>query len=253
MFDEVTITQWIMFAVTAFLVGIAKTGIPGVGIVAVPLIAIASKDAKASVGLLLPLLIFADLFAAGYYRRKAQWHHIIRLIPWALAGIVAGYLTMKHLESRQLEPIIGLIVLVMVGLKYWHSSRKKAAQLEEINIPFHWYFAAALGFIAGMTTMMANAAGPVMVIYLLVMGLPKTQFVGTAAWFFFIVNWIKVPFMADLDLINKQSLTLNATLFPVIAVGAITGIFVLKRIPQKLFDNAVLILAAAAAIKLILS
>lgn len=245
----ITGIQWTVLAITAIVVGISKTGIPGVGIMAVPLIAIASDDAKASVGLLLPLLIFADILAAGYYRRKARWTHIIRLIPWTMAGIIAGFIVMNFINGKQLKPVIGSIVLVMLALKYWQDTKKQNDG--QFNLPWHWAFAAVLGFFAGLTTMMANAAGPVMIIYLLAMNLPKTEFVGTAAWFFLVVNWIKVPFMANLDLINLQSLKLNATLFPFIAIGAIGGILLLKHIPQKFFNKAVLLLAAAAAIKLI--
>lgn len=245
--------QWAMLALTAFLVGIAKTGIPCVGVIAVPLIAHVWPDAKESVGLLLPLLIFADLFAAGYYRRKALWGHIIRILPWAIAGIVAGFLILKQIDGQHLKPVIGSIVLAMLALKYWQSTSGEKPQDGDIHLPSHWAFAAVMGLIAGITTMMANAAGPVMVIYLLAMRLPKTEFVGTSAWLFFIINWIKLPFMINLGLVNGHSLKLNATLFPVIAVGAIIGILILKHIPQKVFNKAVLILAAAAAIKLLLS
>jgi len=104
--------------------------------------------------------------------------------------------------------------------------------------------------MAGVTTMMANAAGPVMVIYLLAMRLPKIEFVGTSAWFFFVVNWLKVPFSANLNLMTVDSVKLNLMMLPCIAVGAFVGIFFLKRIPQKVFNAVVQILAAAAAIKL---
>lgn len=257
MFDfgsfELSSLQWAMLALTAFLVGISKTGVPGVGIIAVPLIAIVWPDAKGSVGLLLPLLIFADLFSAGYYRRKALWSHIIRLIPWAIAGIITGYFVMEYINSKHLKPVIGAIVLTMLALKYWQSVRKKCECQQEDVSSMHWGFAVIVGFLAGLTTMMANAAGPIMIIYLLAAHLPKTEFVGTAAWFFFIVNWIKVPFMLKLGIITGQSLKLNATLFPIIAVGAVTGILILKHIPQKIFNKAVLVFATAAAIKLILS
>jgi len=257
MFDfgsfELSGMQWAMLALTAFLVGIAKTGIPCVGVIAVPLIAYAWPDAKESVGLLLPLLIFADLFAAGYYRRKALWGYVIRLLPWAMAGIVAGFFFLKQIDAQHLKPVIGGIVLAMLGLKYWQSARGEKPKEGDIHLPSHWAFAAVMGLVAGITTMMANAAGPVMVIYLLAMRLPKTEFVGTSAWLFFIVNWIKLPFMINLGLVNGQSLKLNATLFPVIVVGAVVGILILKHIPQKVFNKAVLILAAAAAIKLLLS
>jgi len=99
--------------------------------------------------------------------------------------------------------------------------------------------------------MMANAAGPVMIIYLLAIRLPKVEFVGTGAWFFFVVNWLKVPFSATLDLMTTETVKLNLIMLPFIAAGAITGILVLKRIPQKTFKVVVQVLAAAAAIKLL--
>lgn len=257
MFDfgsfELSSMQWSMLAVTAFLVGISKTGIPGFGILAVPLIAIAWDDAKESVGLLLPLLIFADIFAAAYYHRKALWGHIIRLLPWAIAGIVTGFFIMKNIDGKLLKPVIGGIVLIMIGLKCWQSAGGKQPKDADIHLPSNRAFAPFMGLVAGIITMMANAAGPVMIIYLLAKRLPKTEFIGTAAWFFFIVNWIKLPFMIKLGLVQQQSLKLNVTLFPIIAIGAVTGILILKHIPQKIFNKAALILAAAGAVKLLLS
>jgi len=237
-------------AVCAFLVGISKTGIPGLGILPVPLMA-AILPAKASVGVLLPMLIFADIFAAGYYRRHAQWKHIIRLMPWTLLGIIAGYFAMDKVSDTQLKPIIGAIVLAMLILKFLQDRRKTLADSKTVSLTAQWAFVATLGFFAGLTTMMANAAGPIMIIYLLSTGLAKTEFVGTGAWFFFIVNWVKVPFNIKLSLITPDSLKLDATLFPLIVIGAITGILILKHIPQKLFRIVVMILAAAAAIKLL--
>lgn len=207
--------------------------------------------AKASVGVLLPMLIFADIFAAGYYRRHAQWKHIIRLMPWTLLGIIAGYFAMGKVSDTQLKPIIGAIVLAMLILKFLQDRRKTLTDSKTISLTSQWAFVATLGFFAGLTTMMANAAGPIMIIYLLSTGLAKTEFVGTGAWFFFIVNWVKVPFNIKLSLITPDSLKLDATLFPLIVIGAVAGILILKHIPQKLFRIVVMVLAAAAAIKLL--
>jgi uncharacterized membrane protein YfcA len=101
--------------------------------------------------------------------------------------------------------------------------------------------------------MMANAAGPIMIIYLLAMQLPKIEFVGTSAWFFFVINWLKVPFSAKLKLMTLATVKLNLIMLPFIAIGAVVGIFFLKRIPQKAFNAVVQILAAAAAVKLLLN
>ncbi len=240
--------QWIVLVLSAFLVGVSKTGIPGLSILPVPLMAMV-LPARVSVGALLPMLIFADIFAAGYYRRHAQWPHILRLMPPTLLGIIAGYLAMGKVTDQQLKPVIGVIVLFMLAVRIVNDRLKKP--LDRTGPSAGLFFALFLGFFIGVTTMMANAAGPIMIIYLLAAGLPKTQFVGTAAWFFFIVNWVKVPFSAGLDLITAESLKLNVSLFPVIFIGAVTGIVLLKHIPQKLFKIIVLALATAAAIKLL--
>ncbi len=228
------------------MVGMAKTGVPGLGILPVPLIALSSST-RQSTGVLLGILILADIFAIVYHRRNARWGHVVRVLPAAFAGIVAGYFGLKHVDDQQLKPIIGAIVLIMLGANYWRTKVRG----EDAPVPAQWWFAVALGLMAGVTTMMANAAGPIMVIYLLAMRLPKVEFVGTSAWFFFVVNWLKVPFSAKLDLMTAESIKLNLMMLPFIAVGALAGIFFLKKIPQKAFTAIVQFLAAAAAIKLI--
>lgn len=237
---------WIIIAVCAVMVGTSKTGLPGLGILIVPLMAMVLPT-RQSTGMLLGILILADLFAVVYHRRNARWGHVVRLLPAAFAGIVAGYFGLKFVNDQQLKPIIGGIVLIMLVVNYWRTRIKG----EDAPVPTQWWFAVALGFIAGVTTMMANAAGPVMIIYLLAMRLPKVEFVGTAAWFFFVVNWLKVPFSTNLDLMTAESVKLNLMMLPFIAIGAVAGIFLLKRIPQKAFNAIVQILATAAAIKLL--
>jgi len=243
---DIDLTGWIVVALCAMLVGIAKTGIPGIGILVVPMMAMV-LPARKSTGILLGILILADLFAILYHRRNARWSHVIRLLPAAFAGIVAGFFGLKYVDDQQLKPIIGAIVLVMLGVNYWRTR----ADGEDAPVQAQWWFAAGLGFIAGVTTMMANAAGPIMIIYLLAMRLPKIEFVGTGAWFFFIVNWLKVPLSAKLDLMTIESVKFDLMMLPFIAVGAVAGIFFLKRIPQKAFSTVVQILAVAAVIKLL--
>ena len=228
------------------MVGTSKTGMPGIGILIVPLMALVLPT-RQSTGILLGILILADLFAITYHRRNARWGHVLRLLPAAFAGIVSGYFGLKFVNDQQLKPIIGGIVLVMLGINYWRIRIKG----EDALVPTQWWFAVALGFMAGITTMMANAAGPIMIIYLVAMRLPKVEFVGTAAWFFCVVNWLKVPFSANLKLMTIESVKLNLMVLPFIAVGGGAGIFLLKRIPQRAFNAVMQILATAAAIKLL--
>ncbi len=185
MFD-LDLVGWMVVALCAAMVGVSKTGIPGVGILVVPLMA-AVLPARSSTGVLLGILILGDLFAATHYRHHAQWRHVLRLLPAAFAGIVAGYFALKVVTDQQLRPIIGGTVLAMLAVNYW---RIRAGGQNQ-RIPSQWWFVVGLGFLAGVTTMMANAAGPVMTVYLLAMKLPKIEFVGTSAWFFFVVNWLQ--------------------------------------------------------------
>jgi uncharacterized protein len=243
---ELEPVAWLVIGLCAFLVGAAKTGIPGIGILPALLMA-QVLPAQESTGMLLGILILGDLFGAGYHRHNAQWSHMPRLLPAALAGIVTGHQIMERISDEQLRPIIGVIVLVMLGLNYWRTR----SQGENLQVPTQWWFAAVLGFTAGLTSMMANAAGPIMIIYFVAMQMPKMTFVGTSAWFFFVVNWLKVPFSADLDLMNAATVKLNLMMIPAIAIGALAGVLFLKRIPQKAFNAVVQVLAVAGAIKLL--
>jgi uncharacterized membrane protein YfcA len=223
------------------MIGLSKTGLPGMGILAIPLMAWV-LPARASTGVVLPMLIFADFFAVGYYRRFAVWSKLVRLLPWAAVGVFLGYLALGRVNDQQLKPIIGGIVLVMLALNFWRNYGK-----ENRPVPTWWWFAALFGLLAGVTTMMANAAGPVMAIYLLAMRLSKNEFIGTGAWYFLLVNCFKVPFSRNLDLINPASIQLNLFLLPMIVIGALAGVRVLRRLPEKGFAAIVQILAAIGA------
>jgi len=243
--------QWGVLILCAFLTGLTKSGIPGLGILTVTLMA-ATLPAMASTGVLLPMLIMADVFAVVAYRHAVEWSHLKRILPWTIGGVLAGF-GLMHLARGwgdvQFRRFIGWVVLFMLGLDLWRRRRKE----EDLGIPTQWWFAASLGILAGVTTMMANAAGAVVIIYLTAMRLPKKRFVGTRAWFFFLVNCFKVPFSSSLGLIDKETLTLNATLFPAILLGGILGIRVVQRIPQRRFSQLVLLLAWLSAIRLLLS
>ncbi len=252
---ELDFIGWAIVALCATIIGVAKTGIPGVGILVVPLMATVMPAGR-SVGALLGILILADVFAITYHRRNAVWGHVLKLLPATFVGIVAAFFLLQVMQNEQneiqdqyLKPAIGIIVLVMLALNFWRGRRPEAAE----HVPTKWWFAAGMGIMAGLTTMMGNAAGPVMIIYLLAMRLPKVEFVGTAAWFFFIVNWLKVPFSSKLDMMTAGTIKLDLMMLPCIALGSLLGIYFLKRIPQKAFNAVAEILAAVAALNLTLS
>lgn len=242
---DLTTTQWLMMAVGACTIGLAKSGLPGLGILAIPLFA-SVVPAKESTGLILPMLIMGDLIGVGLFRQHAQWKFLWKLFTWTMAGVLAGWLALGWLNNDQIRPLIGGIVLIMLALNLW---RQRHPDLKDI-IPTGMWFAAVIGLAAGFTTMVANAAGPIMVIYLLAMRLPPAAFIGTSAWFFLLVNAFKIPFSAQLGLITISSLKFNALLLPGIALGAFLGLRFARRVPKHVFDRLVLILATAGAIKL---
>ncbi len=239
--------EWCVLVCSAFLMGFSKTGLPGAGILAIPLVAFVIP-AKASTGVVLPMLIMGDIFAVAFYRRHADWKHLSHLMPSAFVGIIAGYFALGVVTDGQLRPIIGAVILVMLGLNYLREKRRLKED-DDAAVPHNRTFAASMGLVGGAVTMMANAAGPVIALYMLAMRLPKNIFVGTGAWYFMIMNCVKVPFSAQLGLINKESVLLNLYMMPALVVGALLGVTVLKRLPEKLFNKLVIILAALAALK----
>lgn len=240
-----TETQIIILCLCALMVGISKTGLPGIGILTIPIMAMVFP-AKLSTGLLLLMLAFADIFAVLYYRRHANWHHVWRLLPWALLGIGAGSIVIRYISDDQLRPAIGFIILLLLGVNYWRNSKPELAG----RIPNHWSFAAALGFTAGFTTQIANAAGPVMAIYLLAMQLPKNEYIGTGAWYFLILNWLKIVLFVWDGRITMAAVKVDLVMMPILAAGAFIGVILLKKISQVWFERIVQILALVAALKL---
>lgn len=227
----------------ALVTGFSKTGLPGVGIL-IPTLAAMAMPARASTGFILPVLIEGDCVAVGYWRRKAEWRSLARVLPWTALGIVAGYFLMGALSDAIFKPLLGGMILVIVAL----DLARKAAKME-LRAESH-VLAAAIGIIAGAFTMIANAAAPVMTIYLLSMKLPKEEFVGTGAWFYFIVNLFKLPFSIALGLVTWSTLAINLELLPLVLVGSLVGVLVMKRLPQKVFNVIAEVLAFAGGIKL---
>ncbi|MBN1844153.1 MAG: sulfite exporter TauE/SafE family protein [Sedimentisphaerales bacterium] len=239
--------EWIVVVAAAVSIGFNKTSSLGVTILFVPLVA-GIMPAKQSVGFILPMLCLADVLAIGYWRRHANWSLLARLIPWCLAGLALGYGVLDRVADKTLWPIIGGVILAMIAVTAWRNSRFA----RDRPVPTYWWFAALMGLLAGVTTMVANAAGPVMVIYLLAMRLDKNQFIGTQAWFFWMVNLLKIVPQIHLGMITKASLATDLLLLPAILVGGLLGIVLVHRISRRGFNLVVNLLAAAAAIHLCL-
>ncbi len=232
--------QWCLAALGALLVGVSKTGITGLSLIFVSIFA-GIMPARRSTGLVLPLLFIGDIVAVISYRRHAQWSHVWRLLPWAGVGVVIGFFALGRMDERQARFAIGAIVLGLAVLYVARRLRKGGDQ--EVHAA---WFAPVIGILAGFTTLLANAAGPLTVIYLLAMRLPKMEYMGTTAVFFLLLNLFKAPFMISLHLITRESLVANLMLAPAVLLGTWLGKWLLVRINQRVFENIVLALALVA-------
>lgn len=239
---SLTAIDWMLIVFCAMLIGMSKTGVPGVSMIVVPTLALIFGG-KQSTGVLLPILIMADVFAVIYYHRNAKWKHLLRALPWAFAGLFLALWIGNLVNDEQFKHIIAITVFVSVGLMIWKDYGTK----REFT-PDSWWFAALMGIVGGFATMIGNVAGPILAIYLLAMHLDKKSFIGTTAWFFFIINLSKFPLQVLVwKNINLNTLTIDILAFPAIALGAWLGIVLVKRIPEKAYKWFVIVITVLSA------
>jgi uncharacterized protein len=266
-----TMTLWHLsgweFAALAFaalLVGFSKTAVSGANTVSLAIFA-AVLPARASTGVLLPVLIAGDVLAVLTYRRHAHWPTLWRLFPAVAAGVVVGTLFLTWADDGLVRTSIGAILLLMAGVTLWRRRRPETMdrtdETDETAEPDEpdtvrsrtgRMKARSYGVLGGFTTMVANAGGPVMSMYLLSAGFRKLGFLGTSAFFFLIVNVSKVPFSAGLGLIDGRSLLLDAALAVFVVPGALFGKWAVNRINQRLFEQLVIAATIVGGVQLLL-
>ncbi|MCD7962579.1 MAG: sulfite exporter TauE/SafE family protein [Rikenellaceae bacterium] len=234
--------QWAVLFFCAVLIGMSKTGIQGIGTLVVPILALVF-GAKPSTGLLLPMLCLADLMAVIYYRKNAEWKYILRIIPTAIAGFGIALIVDRYIPEKDFKLLIALCIFAGLAVMFW--SEKKG---NTHNITSSRFYGPFFGILGGFTTMIGNAAGPIMAVYLLSMRLPKYAFVGTSAWFFMIVNYLKIPVQIFAwDNITISSVTVNLICIPFIFIGGICGIYLVKKLPEEKYRTMIIILTVLSA------
>jgi len=230
--------QWLLGIFSAFMIGVAKTGAPGVGTMIAPLMVLTVGDARLAAAWTLPVLSTADVFAVLYWRRHAEARQLFSLIPWVLVGIAGGAVALS-LDEQIIRRIIGVIIVGMLLVYLWRRFRP-TGQVE--GSP------AFYGVFAGFATTLANASGPVMNLYLLTKKLPKEKFVATGAWFFFVVNLLKVPVYAWYHLYSRASLVFDLLMVPAVLAGALAGRWLIRHTPQHVFEVLVIALTAVSCL-----
>lgn len=239
---EISLASWILASAAAFVIGLSKAGIKGIAVINVTFMALAF-GAKESTGLVVPLLILADVLAVIYYNRHTQWKYVYQVLPWMILGVLIGVYVGKGLPESLFKIGMALIILITVFMMYWWERKKTK------TVPTHWAFASTIGIVAGITTMVGNLAGAFSNIYFLAMRLPKNHFIGTAAWLFLIINIIKLPFHIFVwETISRETIILDLKLLPGILLGFLVGIKIIKLIKETFFRKMILVLTALGAI-----
>jgi len=250
---ELTALTWALLATGAVIVGLSKSAIPGAATVSVAIFA-AVLPARSSTATLLVLLIVGDVFALLMYRRHADVRTLLRLAPAVIAGMAAGAVFLALADDVAVRRVIGGLLLGLVALTLWlrwhHTARTRssgsAADRAADRVALVGY-----GSLGGFTTMVANAGGPVMSLYFLAARFDPKTFLGTAAWFFAIVNVAKLPFALGAGLLTPQTLLIDVWLVPGVVAGALIGRAVIARIDRRAFEWIVLAITAATAIYLV--
>ncbi len=241
---DLSIINWCLLCVCCFMIGVSKSGFAGLGMVIIPIMAVIFQ-AKISVGILLPMLIVGDIIAAKHYKKDIDWHYLIKLSPWVLIGISCGVYVGEKISDDWFKYLIA--ISIFTGLAFMLFKGKK------VSYPKCWWFSAIFGLSAGFFTMIGNAAGALMSIYLLSVDLPKNKFIGTRAWFFLIVNLIKIPLHIFIwGTISYKTISLNLIMAPIIILGTIIGIKLIKMINENIYRYLIIISIILAGLKLLI-
>lgn len=247
---------WILGIAAGVIAGASKTGVPGIGIL-VAVILPTIFPAREAIGATVPILIFADTFAVRWYTKHTRWDKLTELMPWVVAGMLAGALVLFGLGEGSgakisINLLIGVVVLAMIAVYVLRL------RLGNAMVPTSKPVMGAIGVGAGLSTTVSNAAGPLMSIYMTSLGLEKTAFMGTTAWYFFIFNLTKIPMYLLLDwlspahrLFTLRGVVFAVLMFPAVIVGVYIGRWLLTRVSQNLFNAITIVGAVAGALRLI--
>jgi len=237
MIPDFSAWQWLLGAFSAIAIGVAKTGLPGLGSFVAPLMVLTVGDARYAAAWTLPILSTADVFAVLFWRKHADARKLFSLIPWVVVGMLGGALALG-LSEHALRRVVGCVVVSMLVVRVL---RRLDPKQQVAGSPSFY------GIVAGFASTIANAAAPVMSMYLLSRKLPKEQFVATGAWFFLVINLAKVPIYSWHHLFSRTSLSFDLLMAPAVICGALAGQWIVHKVPQRAFDTMIVLLTGISA------
>ncbi|WP_225755325.1 sulfite exporter TauE/SafE family protein [Actinotalea sp. Marseille-Q4924] len=244
---ELSVLVVVVGLVAAFVFGVSKTAVPAVGAFGVALLATV-LPAVPSTGVALPVLIVGDVFAIALYGRHAEWGLLLRLLPSVVVGLAAGWALVRFADPTVVTRVIGAVLLLSVG---GALVRRRGTADDDAPAAAGGPVALLLGAGAGLSTMVANAGGPMMTLYLLRMRVGVLGFLGSVAWFFAAVNLLKVPFSVGLGLITAESLLVSAVIAPGAVAGALLGRRLVRGMSVEVFRVVALAATAVAGLWLV--
>lgn len=244
---QLTLSDFLFVFLAAFIQGLGKSGLKGLSPIIVIIMALVFGS-KSSTGVLIVLMIAGDLLAVVYYNRYTQWKYLMKLLPsMALGVVIAGWVG-KFIPEQLFKTFMAMLILSTVALMVYMDRKK------DKTVPKHWLFAGSLGLVAGFTSMIGNLAGAFANIYFLAIRLPKNEFIGTAAWLFFIVNVLKLQFHIFVwDTVTLDTAYLSLFLTPGIFLGFFVGVKTVKFIKNNFYRKLVLIVTAIGAFMILLN
>ena len=237
-----SLTNWILIALAAFIIGLSKAGLKGIDMLNVTLMAIVFGG-KASTGIVLPLLCAADIMAVTYYHRHCRWKYFWKLVPWMMIGILIGVFAGRDLNEFYFRKVMAVIIIITVIIIVAMEFRKS------VTVPTNKLFAASMGLVSGFTTMLGNLAGAFSNIYFLALRLPKNDFIGTAAWVLLAMNLFKLPFQVFYwHNISATTIKTDVVLLPALILGFWAGIKIVEKIRDDNYRRFVIVLTLIGAI-----
>lgn len=216
-----------------------------IGVLATPLMAIIMPAHKV-VGLLLPIMILADVFAVISHWQRWDKKLVLLLTPGAVVGTILASLLITNISPLLLRRSIGLIALLFILYKLFEKRLTNAAAYTP-----HWWHGWLAGSAAGFSSTLAHTGGPPVVIYLLLQKISPRVFVATAALYFAIINWIKVPSYLYIGLFDFELLRQVVWLLPVLPFGVWVGKLIADKVNKVIFDRIMMLLLGVSALFLL--